>query len=201
QILKQARTACEQCQKCTDLCPRELLGHDVKPHIMMRVANYGLADFASMTHALACTECGACALYACPERLSPRRINALVKQQLAAAGIKNSTGEKKSAASPMLAYRQIPVKRLITRLGLGEYDRPAPLAPLAAADCDPQEVRLLLKQHFGAPASPLVQAGDAVAKGQLVAQMAEGQLGADIHASISGLVSQVDETAIVLKKN
>ena len=44
----------------------------------------------------------------------------------------------------------------------------------------------------GPPAEPTVRAGERVRVGDLVAQPAEGQLGARIHASIDGTVRSVE---------
>ena len=35
-IRHQAMSACIQCHMCTDLCPRYLIGHQIRPHLMMR---------------------------------------------------------------------------------------------------------------------------------------------------------------------
>lgn len=56
---------------------------------------------------------------------------------------------------------------------------------------------LLLKQHIGASAVPQVKQGDAVKKGQLLA-VTEG-LGANLHASVSGTVTAITESAIVVQ--
>lgn len=53
------------------------------------------------------------------------------------------------------------------------------------------------KQHVGAPCISLVCVGDVVQKGQLIAQP-EG-LGANIHASVSGTVTELTEVAITIK--
>lgn len=55
---------------------------------------------------------------------------------------------------------------------------------------------LLLKQHIGASAVPQVKTGDTVKKGQILATT-DG-LGATLHASVSGTVTAVNETAIVV---
>lgn len=31
-----AKSCCLQCQACTDLCPRHMLGHNLRPHLLMR---------------------------------------------------------------------------------------------------------------------------------------------------------------------
>ncbi|PKM60860.1 MAG: electron transport complex protein RnfC [Firmicutes bacterium HGW-Firmicutes-4] len=196
QILKQSRTACIQCQKCTDLCPRDLLGHNVKPHIVMRIANYGLSDFSGMKTALGCSECGACELYACPNGLSPRRINAMIKQELAEAGIRIDPSEEKKPVSPMIDYRKIPVKRLIERIALKNYDRSA---PLESVDLQLKEIIIPLRQHIGVTAIPVVKIGMIVSKGTLVGKMTDGKLGANIHASISGTVTGVSNDSITIE--
>lgn len=197
QILRQSRIACLQCQKCTDLCPRDLLGHDVQPHVIMRIANYGIADFEGMKRAFGCSECGACALYACPSDLSPRRVFKIVKKQLAEAGVGPEENDAPYQASEMFPYRKIPVKRLIARLGLVAFDR---AAPLNAVDCEPKRVTMLLKQHLGAPAVATVSTGDTVKRGDLVGRIEDGALGANVHASIDGTVTAVGDTAVVIER-
>jgi Na+-translocating ferredoxin:NAD+ oxidoreductase RnfC subunit len=61
-------------------------------------------------------------------------------------------------------------------------------------------VRLLLKQHVGAPAVACVRKGDRVARGQLVADIPAGALGARLHASIAGVVSFVDDRSIRIER-
>ena len=62
----------------------------------------------------------------------------------------------------------------------------------------PEKVTLLLRQHIGASAIACVQKGDRVVHGQCVGQIPHGTLGAPIHASIGGMVSDVTENAITL---
>lgn len=54
----------------------------------------------------------------------------------------------------------------------------------------PREVTILLKQHAGAEAVPIVAKGDHVARGQKIAE-ASGFVSAPVHASISGTVKSV----------
>jgi Na+-translocating ferredoxin:NAD+ oxidoreductase RnfC subunit len=77
----------------------------------------------------------------------------------------------------------------MTRLGLNEFRN---VGPLQEREFSPERVRLPLKQHAGAPAVPTVRAGERVRVGDLVAQPAEGQLGAPIHASIDGTVRSAE---------
>lgn len=55
----------------------------------------------------------------------------------------------------------------------------------------PQEVVLPVRQHIGAPAKIIVQKGDTVKKGQIIAE-AGGFVSAPVHASISGTVVAVE---------
>ena len=55
-------------------------------------------------------------------------------------------------------------------------------------------------QHIGAPAVPCVSVGDTVNKGDVIAQPAEGKLGACIHASISGTVKAIADGCISIEK-
>jgi electron transport complex protein RnfC len=64
-------------------------------------------------------------------------------------------------------------------------DKPLSRLPL------PKTVAILLSQHIGAPAVPLVKAGDFVKTGQLIAR-AEGFVSANIHASVTGNVKKID---------
>lgn len=55
----------------------------------------------------------------------------------------------------------------------------------------PEKVIIPLGQHIGAPATPVVQKGDKVKAGQLIAQAA-GFVSANIHSSVSGTVLSID---------
>jgi len=56
----------------------------------------------------------------------------------------------------------------------------------------PAQVAILLNQHSGAPAVPVVQRGDRVKTGQLIAEAA-GYISANIHSSVTGKVLKLDE--------
>ena len=62
----------------------------------------------------------------------------------------------------------------------------------------PEKVIIPLGQHIGAPATPIVQKGDKVKTGQLIAQ-ASGFVSANIHSSVSGTVSAIDN--IIERRN
>ena len=61
-------------------------------------------------------------------------------------------------------------------------------------------VTIPLRMHIGAPSVPKVAKDDRVSRGDLIAEIPEGKLGANIHASITGTVSSVTENEIVIVK-
>ncbi|MEL0616627.1 electron transport complex subunit RsxC [Cobetia marina] len=67
-------------------------------------------------------------------------------------------------------------------------------APLVAAPL-PHEVVLPLSQHIGAPAQPLVEIGQRVKTGELIAR-AQGMISAPVHASITGVVTAIEPRQI-----
>lgn len=189
-------STCDQCRDCTDLCPRYLLGHDLKPHEVMRAINYGLERPADkVTAAVLCCECRLCEAYACPLELSPMAYYVGIKQELRAQGWVNEVHKRSDLTPhPTREYRLVPTHRLIARLGLTEWEHQ--VCSLDTGDHRPARVRIPLKQHVGVPAEPVVSAGDRVAVGDLIARIPEGKLGANLHASIAGRIAAVGEAAI-----
>ena len=86
--MKRAMSACCQCEMCTDLCPRNLLGQPITPHMFMRTATSGVTqDLAPYLNTMFCCSCGACELYACPQGLSPRKLISEYKTRLRKNGV------------------------------------------------------------------------------------------------------------------
>jgi Na+-translocating ferredoxin:NAD+ oxidoreductase RnfC subunit len=194
--VRRGMSTCDQCRDCTDLCPRYLLGHELEPHEVMRAINYGQDRPSSkVTAAVLCCECRLCEAYACPLELSPMAYYVTIKQELQAQGWRNDV-HKRTDFEPhsMREYRLVPTHRLIARLGLTEWEHQA--CPLDEGQYSPERVSIPLRQHIGAPAKPVVGAGDAVKMGDLIAEIPQDALGANIHASLTGRVSRVDETTI-----
>ena len=189
------KSACTQCSRCTDLCPRYLIGHDLKPHRIMRHLAYtpGMTG-EILEDALICSECGVCEKFACPMMLSPREINAAVKQKLLKEGIKREPRSDPYRVSPFNETRKIPIKRLMERLEVAKYDVHP---PFWEEDIQVKQVIIPLQQHLGKPAVPVVRAGDRVKKGDLIGEIPEGALGARIHASIDGTVAAVGENIVI----
>lgn len=75
----------------------------------------------------------------------------------------------------------------MARTGLSKYDKEAPFTeePISIL-----HVKILLSQHIGVPAQPIVEVGMKVREGQMIAKPADA-LSVAVHASIAGTVTQV----------
>ncbi|NCO41286.1 MAG: NADH dehydrogenase subunit [Armatimonadetes bacterium CG_4_10_14_3_um_filter_66_18] len=195
---KIGKSACDQCSYCTEFCPRYLLGYDVQPHRVMRSLGFTrMGEELWNQHSVLCCECGLCSLYACPEDLYPREACQKGKRDLKAKGIK-FRGQPEVRVHPMHKGRRVPLKGLVQRLGLTQYDVPAPFCK--DRKLEPEQVTLLLNAHLGAPAQPVVEVGATVRRGQLVAEIPAGKLGARVHASLDGTVSALEDNRITIRR-
>lgn len=195
--LKRAMASCCQCQMCTDLCPRHLLGHPIAPHEFMRAASTGTTqDLAPFLNTMFCSSCGLCEMYSCSQGLSPRSLIADYKAGLRANGIKPPTDVTVRPVDKAFSYRRVPLKRLRARLGLNAYDVKAQLdeTPVTA-----ERVQIRLSQHIGAPAVAAVSVGDTVREGQIVGTAKEGALSIPVHASIDGTVVDVNGKTVTIQ--
>ena len=93
--------------------------------------------------------------------------------------------------------RKVPIKMLMQRLHIEQYDAPAPLSDIAVK---PRQLVLPLKQGAGAPNKPLVKKGDKVKAGQPLGALGEKDLGAIIHAPMAGTVADVTNDRIILTR-
>ena len=195
--LKRAAASCCQCTMCTDLCPRNRLGHPIEPHKFMRAATCkDMQDTDAFLNTMFCSSCGLCEMYSCMQGLAPRSLMADYKAGLRAHGIKPPQGVVPKPVGEEREYRKVPMERLMARLDLTKYNKEAPLQDEVA---DVKKVRILLSQHIGAPATAIVKKGDKVEVGQMIAQPGNG-LSVAIHASISGKVTEVNEKYVVIEK-
>ncbi len=196
--MKRAMAACCQCRMCTDLCPRNLLGHPINPSDFMHSASSGvIRSTAPLLNTMFCSQCGVCELFACSQGLSPRTLIGAYKAGLRANGVKPPEKPEFGEVSSAREYRRVSTGRLVSRLGLKKYDRSAPYTEDVTVT--PKKVKILLNQHIGAPAVPVVKVGDNVAVGQAVAYVKEENLGAFIHASINGKVADITDKFIIIE--
>lgn len=191
-----ARSVCDQCYFCTEMCPRRIIGHAIEPHKIMRQIAFDLeTEREATSFAHFCCECGACSLYACPQLISPRRVIQWLKEKT------SQPSEEETARfrpSPLVNENaKIPTPRLEARLGLTQYKVKARYheEPL-----QPEVVNIPLQQHLGAPSEPVVSPGREVRAGDLIARRKPDSLGADIHASIDGTVVRVDDAIEIARK-
>jgi len=211
-VTKQRAKMCCTCQECTILCPRNALGHSISPakitsyswmidDIIDRIERNDLDKFTEQMvfEAMLCCQCGICEQYACIFGLSPNKIYALVKGAIVRAGLKFDYKTMPTYESPMFEYRKIPALTYSRKLGLEKYLGYTEFKELGALS--PNEVVIPLRQHIGAPATPLVNAGDRVKVGDLLGEIPEGKLGARVHASIDGLVTSVDSTGVTVSRS
>lgn len=192
--LRLTKAACSQCTMCTDLCPRNALGLGVEPHKAMRAAFMRQGNLLGDVNGIfSCCDCGLCTYYACNFGLSPSRMMARMKEGLRKGGLKP---EKKVKTRVSPDFVKVPTSRLIARMGIASYDVDTPFddqgLPIGL-------VRIPLRMHVGAPSVPVVKEGDTVQKGQLIAEIPEGALGARVHASIGGRVSAVTDRYIEIR--
>jgi Na+-translocating ferredoxin:NAD+ oxidoreductase RnfC subunit len=190
------KSACDQCSYCTEFCPRYLLGYDVQPHRVMRALMFthdGPRHWNSWGDL--CCACGICTLYACPEDLYPKEACDQAKADLRAAGIRHEQ-PRPVQVHPMKEYRRVPQPMLRKRLKVDDYESETPYNPV---EFTPQSVRLKLSQHVGTPATPVVARGDVVVPGSVIARVDEKSLGVNIHASVAGTITDIDEKQITIR--
>ncbi len=191
------KSACDQCSYCTEFCPRYLLGYDVQPHKVMRSLGFTTTgEKVWNQYADLCCSCGLCSLYACPEDLYPREACDQGKDYLRENSIKFEQ-TKPLKVHPIKEGRRVPINQLMKKLNVEKYNV---ATPYRNDFSEPQKVKIMLKQHVGAPASPVIGVGDRVKKGELIGDIESGKLGAKIHASISGEVVKVNSEYILIEK-
>lgn len=190
----QAKSACIQCHFCTDMCPRNLIGHPINPHKIMRSISLSEEDNEVLKQAMICCECGVCEMYACPMRLSPKRINVYVKGKLRESGVKWQNTTNTFTPNILRDYRKVPTERLIARLQLDRYKKQR---LQEGEEINPIEVKIPLRQGIGAGTVPVVNVGDTVKKGQIIGRVEEGKMGANVHASIDGIISEISDSIAI----
>lgn len=188
------KSACDQCSYCTELCPRYILGYDVQPHKVMRSLGFTATGEAFWNqYADLCCSCGLCTLYACPESLFPKEACDKSKRDMKEQGVTWS-GKMEVEPHPMYEGRRTPLKMLVKRLGITEYDCES---AFSNETLRPSRVEVPLSQHIGMTAEPVVRIGDRVTKGQCIGEVPDGKLGSRVHASIDGVVRKVGDTVVI----
>lgn len=190
-VLKKASSVCCQCNMCSDLCTRALLGYPISPSRTVRaVSAFAVDNPQDYLSAQLCSGCGVCELMACCQGISPVTLMTEIKKALGANRVRYSHTGPAVEVLPEREYRMVPSERFKSRIGVLPFDQvPEDLGELEAA---PSRLVLPLSQHIGKPAEPAVQPGDQVKKGDMVAKAAEGAPSAAIHAAWDGVVESVE---------
>ena len=180
--IARAETACCQCTRCTDMCPRNLLGYPLEPHKMVRTAMGAVEAMPEMVlSATLCCGCGICESLACSQGISPRAVIDNYKKLLAKNKLRfNSQGEYSVRSER--EYRMVPYKKWMSMLGVSKFDK---IAELGGEINSLERVEIPLSGHIGVPSVPVIKDGAMVTKGEEIATGAEG-LSLPQHASISG---------------
>ena len=190
-----AETACCQCTRCTDMCPRNMLGYPLEPHKMVRTA-MGAAEVMPIMvlSATLCCGCGVCESLACSQGISPRAVIANYKALLGKNKLRyNLNGEYEVRAERN--WRMIPSEKWESTLGVTKFDK---VADFIGEINEITRVEIPLSRHIGAPSIPIVSDGQTVGRGETVAASADG-LSLPQHASISGTVTLGDGKIIIDK--
>ena len=220
--IKKCKSVCNQCSFCTELCPVYLLGGKLYPHLIMRQIAYGLAEPEEVIlGALLCSECGICAVFACPHKLSPRAVNKEIKERLKQEAQPESllSGQTNGHISGHIAddhindhinglisgqlqphsnrdYRKVPFERLADLFSIGPYTEPPKMELL---ETSPDQVELLFQEMPAADVLPRVKPGEEIAAGSLVAE-SKMSTGAGLHTSISGKVTFLDKERVIIRR-
>ena len=194
---KIASSVCCQCSRCTELCPRHMLGYPIEPHRMVRSSvSIAKDDPILIQTAQVCCSCGICSVAACCQGISPRAVINEYKGILAKNRVRFNANGKIYHPHPDRENRMMSSERWKELLGVKRFDKEGKFLPdLMKAG----EVVIPMSMHIGAPSVPAVNVGDHVTAGQLIAGAAEGALSVPQYASITGKVTFADAKQIIIQ--
>ncbi|MBF0205591.1 MAG: SLBB domain-containing protein [Oligoflexia bacterium] len=216
-VIRRSKSVCCQCFRCTEFCPRSLLGHSLNPHKTMRSVDYNLSiPTEIITSAFLCSQCGVCDSFACDIMgLSPKKILGEYKKLLLQRGIKNPHHFHPQKTKEGQNFHKVPTHALLKKLDLVGYINAGNVKNSDYEVIDPTlipKVSISLAEHIGEPAQAIVGVGAMVRLGDLVAispQMRQWlelertanatSIGSAYHASISGKVAEVTSQHIVIE--
>ena len=191
-----AETACCQCTRCTDMCPRYLLGYPLEPHKMVRTAMSAAEFLPEMViTANLCCGCGICETLACCQGISPKAVITQYKEVIGKNKIRYVAKDEVQARDER-DWRMVPSDKWESVLGVKFFDR---VSVFKDDELSTKRVEISLRPHIGVPSVPCIQDGDAVQKGDVVATAGEG-LSISQHASISG-TAYIENGKIIIKRD
>ena len=193
--IARAETACCQCTRCTDMCPRHLLGYPLEPHKMVRTAKGAVTLSPQMVlSATLCCGCGLCESLACCQGISPKAVINEYKALLAKNKLRY-VGKDDVEVAPEREYRMVPSERWANVLGVAKYDK---TAKYVGKQDGFTKVEIYYSQHIGAPSIPCIQDGATVKKGDKIAESADG-LSLPQYATMDGVAYVYDKKIIIEK--
>ena len=197
--LKRASSACCNCSMCSDMCPRYLLGYDIRVDKTLRAASHSeVTNAESFTQAALCCGCGVCTVIGCQQMLNPQAISMEVKGELAKQGFRRQNNKAPKEVRKERAGRLVPSSVLIDRLGIRKYVKDE--VKFENIRLEPKTVYIPFSQHVGKPASATVKVGDSVKVGDVVARTSEDALGTTMHSSINGRVKEITDRFVVIER-
>jgi len=195
--LRKAMSACCQCSYCTDMCPRHLLGHPIDPANFMRVvSNQDSINVEPYLNSFYCSGCGLCEMYSCGQGLAPRTLLDVFKKSLRKDGLVPPKIENECKPIENRELRRVPLKRLRARLDLEKYNKSAPIVDTKV---NPKQVKIRLSGNIDKPGEILVKVGDHVNENDLIIKHANNMLSVNLHASISGIVTEISKRHITIE--
>ena len=195
--IKRAMSACCSCRMCTDLCPRNLMGHPIDPQAFMHgISQNKVFDSEPFLNTFSCSQCGLCEMYSCMQGLSPGTLIGQYRAGLRAMGISPPKEPAYSGVSDKREYRKVPVARLVRRLGLTKYNKEIPFSKEAISA---KRLTIALSQSIGAPSEALIKKGDLVELGEKIADAPQKGLGVALHSPIKGKIINVTKQFIMIE--
>ena len=193
--LKRAMSSCCNCMRCTELCPRFLLGHPVDPHGFIRAASYkDMGNVDKFLNTMFCSSCGLCEMYSCIQGLSPKLLMTEYKKGLRENGITEHHSPMDKVNDDR-KYRKISIKRLTSRLALSRYDK---LTSLKETSWTDSSIKIELNSDSECPVKTLVSLNDLVTEGQMIAEYEDADK-FPLYAGITGRVTEVTEQYIFIE--
>ena len=184
---------------CSDMCPRYLLGYNLRVDKTIRAASHGeVQNVNNFTQSALCCGCGICTAVACQQMLNPQAISTAVKRELSRQGFRRTNNAAPQEVRKERAGRLVPSEVLIDRLGIRKY-----VKEQVFRDNDifePKCVYIPLSQHVGKPAAPTVKVGAKVKVGDVIAVTDKSALGTTMHASIDGTVKEITDKCVVIER-
>ena len=194
--IARAETACCQCTRCTDMCPRALLGYPLEPHKMVRTAKGVATVLPEMVlTATLCCGCGLCETLACCQDISPRAVINEYKALLAKNKMRY-VAKADVTPSPEREYRMVPSERWASVLGVAKFDK---VAKYVGEEKNFSRVEIYFRQHIGTPSVPCVEDGATVKKGDKIAESGDG-LSLPQYATMDGRVTVYEGTKIIIDR-